>query len=244
MESTQSGPKPRRNLQGYLDETGLLHSPTDRVFGLGLVVSPNVNKLHRQLIWLRDKMNFHNEFKFRDVTSHNILYYKDFISEFFKCPHTTFLGIIYDKNDVQIKDARKAYNAFCGSIIADFINTLSAKDTTDYITLLADDVSSPKDDHFEKEITRKIKLKTRRQAVNSIIRLESHAVTEIQLCDVLIGTVAYAYKVQFGIITRPNKQKIELVKHVQNCIGIPALSTSFDRKVKNDIRFTVKEVHK
>jgi hypothetical protein len=239
----QSGPKPRRNLQGYLDETGLLHN-NDRIFGLGLIVSPNINKLHKELIRLRDRYSFRKEFHFTDVTSHNILYYKHFISEFFKTPNNTFLAVIYDKKVVSIKDHRKAYNAFCGSIVADYINTLSSKSTTDYITLLADDVSTPKDDHFEKEIQRKIKLKTRRQAINSIIRLESHAVTEIQLVDVLIGAVAYSYKIQLGIISKPNKEKLALVKHIQKCAGVPALSTQLDRKLKNNIRFTIREITK
>lgn len=243
MPNTQFGPKPRRNLQGYLDETGLLHN-SDRFFGLGLLVSPNINKLHGEFLRLRNRMSFHNEFKFTEVTSNNILYYKDFISEFFKCPHNTFLGVIYDKDGIQIKDARKAYNSFCGSIIADYINKLSGADTTDYITLLADDISTPKDDHFEREITHKIKLKTRRQAVNSIIRLESHAVTEIQLCDVLIGAIAYSYKVKSHIIKRPNPEKLELVKHIQRRVGVPALSTSLNRRLNNDICFMVKEVHK
>jgi hypothetical protein len=31
------GPKPRLHLFGFLDETGLLHDPIDRVFGLGFL---------------------------------------------------------------------------------------------------------------------------------------------------------------------------------------------------------------
>jgi hypothetical protein len=243
MEAPQTGPKQRRNLQGYLDETGLLHND-DRIFGLGLLVSPNINNLHRELINLRNKFNFRTEFKFTDVTSHNILYYKDFISEFFKSSNNTFLAVIYDKDVVKIRDHTKAYNAFCGSIIADYINKLSGTDTTDYITILADDVSTPKDDHFEKEISRKIKQKTRRQALNSIIRLESHAVTEIQLVDVILGSIAYSYKIQKDIIKKPNKSKLDLVKHIQKCVGIPSLSTPVDRKMKNGMHFTIKEIPK
>ena len=107
---------------------------------------------------------------------------------------------------------------------------------------MIDDVSTPKDDHFEKEITHNINLKTRRQAVNSIIRLESHAVTEIQLCDALIGAVAYGYKVQLGIIARPNPEKLELVKHTEKRIGVPRLSTQLNRRLNTDVCFTIKEV--
>ncbi|HUS25958.1 MAG TPA: DUF3800 domain-containing protein [Nevskiaceae bacterium] len=241
METKQSGPKPRRELQGYLDETGLLHRESERIFALGLLVSPQINLLHGALIRFRNRTSYYKEFKFTDVGTHNILYYKDLINEFFKAPHSTFLAVVYDKEGLDIKNARKAYNAFCGNIIADFINSCGGEKTTDYVTILADDLSTPKDDHFEKEIRHKIKLKTRRSALNSLIRLESHAVTEIQLCDVLLGALAYAYKIEMGIIINPNKAKLQLVKHIQKKLKVPALSTPIDRKPKNGIRFVIKE---
>src|SRR5581483_1539562 len=239
MDDNVSGPKPRRDLQGYIDETGLLHREEDRIFGLGLLVSPNINVLHTALIRYRNRAKYHKEFKFTSVGTHNILYYKGLINEFFKVPNSTVLAVVYDKKQLKIRDHHKAYNSFCGSIIADFINSLSSQKTTDYITILADDVSSPKSDHFEREIRSKIRTKTRRNALTSLIRLESHAVTEIQLCDVILGAVAYGYKIHMGIVKSPDKAKLQLVKHIQKQVGVPALSIAMERRVKNGIRFAI-----
>jgi hypothetical protein len=238
-QSAASGPKPRRDLQAYLDETGLLQRKSEQFFGLGLVTSPNINTLHREIINFRNRAKYHNEFKFTMVSQGNILYYKGLLDVFFSVPNNMFSCFIYDKSASTIVKHNRAYNAFCGHLIADQIIALGVT-YTNYITILADDVSTPKADHFEREIRGKVRRMTRRNAVTSIIRLESHAVTEIQLCDVLLGCVAYAYKVQHGLV-KPNKEKLELVKHLQKKIGVPALSTPFDRHIKNGITFKVTE---
>lgn len=248
MESTTppSGPKPRRDLQGYVDETGLLRT-TDPFFGLGLLVSPHINLLHRELISYRNRARYHKEFKFNDVNTQNILYYKGLIDEFFKVPNSVFSCFVYDKKNMDIQkhfkgDHNRAYNSFCGKLIADTLPILG-NNHSDYITILADDVSTAKTDHFEREVKEKIKNVTRRNALSNIIRLESHAVTEIQLVDVLLGTVAYAFKINAGLMPTPNKAKLQLVKHIQKSLRIPALSTDMERKLKKGIKFRVKEIH-
>jgi hypothetical protein len=68
-----TGPKPRSHIFGYLDETGLLHTPrADRFFGLGLVIIQNPRNLHRSIIRLKDKRNFHKEFKFSGIKQSNL----------------------------------------------------------------------------------------------------------------------------------------------------------------------------
>jgi hypothetical protein len=238
--NAQSGPKQRRDLQGYVDETGVLHRKEDKFFGLGIICSPHINTLHRELLKFRNRANFHSEFKFSNVGTQNVLYYKGLLDEVFKVPETTFACLIYDKDDLSIKNHQKAYNSFCGRLISDVIISLG-DNFTDYITILADDLSTSKTDHFEREIKAKVKKMTRRNAVASIIRLESHAVTEIQVCDVILGTIAYAFKVENGLVT-PSKAKLQLVKYLQKKLRIPALSTSLDRKVKG-VRFKVTEIN-
>lgn len=240
MKQNQSGPKQRRDLHGYMDETGLLHRKEDKLFGLGLIASPNINILHRNLIKYRNRKNYYKEFKFTDVGTHNILYYKGLIDEFFNTPNSIFTAFFYDKESLIIKNHEKAYNAFCGSMIADLIKDLG-DNFTDYLTILADDLSTSKADHFEREIKAKVKRKIRRSAVTSIIRLESHAVTEIQLCDVILGSVAYSFKIRNGLV-KPNKAKLQLVKHIQLRAKVPELSCSMDRKVKKGVIFKIKEI--
>ncbi len=235
----QTGPKPQRNLVGYLDETGVLHRKEDKIFGLGIICSPNINNLHRKLINFRNRANFHSEFKFSKVSTTNVLYYKGLIDEVFENPETMFICYVYDKLELSIKNHYKAYNSFCGKLISDVVLSFN-NNFSNYITVLADDLSTSKDDHFEREIKSKAKQITRRNAVTNIIRLESHAVTEIQVCDVLLGIIAYAFKVEMGIIDNPNKAKLQLVKHLQKKLRVNFISTDLDRKVKG-VRIKIKE---
>lgn len=234
-----TGPKPRRDLQGYLDETGVLHRKEEKFFGLGIICSPNINRLHKELLKFRNRARYHNEFKFSNVNNDNVIHYKRLLDVVFSSSQTTFACFVYDKEGLVINNHEKAYNSFCGRLIADVIKSLEGS-TTDYMTLLADDLSTSKDDRFEHEIRAKVKKMTRRHAVTCIIRLESHAVTEIQVCDVILGTVAYAFKVKHGLV-KINKAKLQLVKHLQKLLEIEALSTSVDVK-KNGIRFKVTEI--
>ena len=242
MKSDQTGPKPRRDLQAYLDETGILHNKSDRIFGLGILCSPHINTLHRELLNFRNRARFYTEFKFSEVTTHNVMYYKALINEVFKVPETMFSCFVYDKTSVTIRNHDKAYNSFCGTLIADTVTSFN-NNFSDYITVLADDLSTSKDNHFEKEIKARAKKLTRRNAITNIIRLESHAVTEIQVCDVILGTIAYAFKIEMGIVKKPNRAKLQLVKHLQKKIKVPALSVDLDRK-SNGVRLKINEFKK
>jgi hypothetical protein len=235
-----TGPKDRRDLIAYLDETGVLNRVSDKIFGLGLVMSPDINNLHRALINYRNRVRYYHEFKFKDVGTHNILYYINLINEFFNAPNSMFTCFVYDKASLVITNYERAYNSFCGKLVADLIQSLGGG-YTDYLTILADDMSTSKANHFEREIKAKVKQKTRRSAVTSVVRLESHAVTEIQLCDVLLGTVAYAFKIEQGIV-KPDKAKLQLVKYLQKRLRIPILAITMDKKVKNGVRFKVTEI--
>lgn len=201
--------------------------------------------MHRELINFRNRSKYHKEFKFNDIGTHNVLYYKGLIDEFFKVPQSAFSCFVYDKKNMDIKkyfggNHEKAYNSFCGKLIADSLSLLG-NNHTDYITVLADDVSTSKDNHFERDVKDKIKSITRRNAISNIIRLESHAVTEIQLVDVLLGAVAYAFKVENSFL-KPSKAKLQTVKHIQKHLRVPALSANIERRVRNGVKFKVKEI--
>jgi hypothetical protein len=50
MPKEITGPKPRSHVFGFLDETGLLASPSDHFFELGLVVVQSPRTLHRSIV--------------------------------------------------------------------------------------------------------------------------------------------------------------------------------------------------
>lgn len=240
-----TGPKPRVNLFGYLDETGLLHSPaTDKVFGLGLTICHNPKKLHRDIINFRNRRKYYNEFKSTDIRTHNLAIYKELLDIFFDSQHVSFSSLLFDKKQLDLNkyfkgDYERAYGVYVAKLIADALEAESSKGSN-YIVVLADDVSTSKDDRFEKVVKDKVKMRLRRNAVFGVARLESHAITEIQMTDVLLGIVAYAFKVKFGMV-KGKGAKLEMVKYLQKKLSIDKLSESQKIKKRGGLRFSIEE---
>lgn len=238
---TATGPKPRMHLFGYLDETGLLHSPeTDRLFALGLLTIQNPRDLHKSIINYKNSRQYRKEFKFTDITRENLSLYKGLVDILFQNSNQRFYVAIYDKKKLANGNHNKAYNNYCGDLISATLSDGNQK-YSEYITVLADDVSTPKDDKFEVEVRKRIKTKLRRNALFGMCRLESHAVTEIQLCDVLLGAVAYSYKLKMGLLPAVNGNKHEFVRHVQRHLSVSQLSGGIDRKLPRNTHFRVIE---
>ncbi len=240
MDSS-TGPKPRSHVFGYLDETGLLHSPaTDRFFGLGLVVLQNPRELHRRVIQLKNKQHFYEEFKFTDINHKNLPLYVNLIDIIFSTYKLRFNCYIVDKTKAKSGHAVRSYNGYAGYLIANAIDQQDSR-SSEYITVLADDVSTNSiDDQFEKMVRERIRRVTRRNALFGICRVESHAVTEIQISDVLIGSVAYAYKMSVGTVTGKTA-KAKLVKHIQGKLNTFSLAQNHNLHLKNSIMFCVTE---
>lgn len=240
-----TGPKPRINLFGYLDETGLLHSPaTDKVFGLGLTICHNPKKLHRDIINFRNKRSYYKEFKSTDIRKENLPIYKGLVDIFFDSQQVSFSSLLFDKKQLDLEkyfkgDYERAYGVYVAKLIADALEAESSKGTN-YIVILADDVSTSKDDRFEKVVKEKVKMRLRRNAVFGVARLESHAITEIQMTDVLLGIVAYAFKVRFGMV-KGKGAKLEMVKYLQKKLDVDKLSQSQKIKKRRGLRFSIEE---
>lgn len=239
------GPKPRINLFGYLDETGLLHSPaTDKVFGLGLTICHNPKQLHRDIINFRNKRKYYKEFKFTDIRNENLPVYKGLIDVFFNSKNVSFSSLVFDKKQLDLKkyfggDYERAYGVYVARLVSSTLEAETSKGSN-YIVILADDVSTSKEDQFEKVVKEKVKMRLRRNAVFGVARLESHAITEIQMTDVLLGIVAYSFKVKFGLV-KATGAKLEMVKYVQKKLSVAKLSETQERKMRGGLRFSVEE---
>ena len=242
MDSKKSGPKPEINTFGFIDETGLLTTPKeDQVFGLGLLKLQHPATLHKTIERFKTRENFQKEFKFTDVTNFNLRYYKGLINLYLNLSPTYFSCIVIDKSKLDThtyfkKDYLTRYNMFVAKIITD------ALDISEYIAVLADDISTPKSDNFEQEIKNKVKLKSRRNALFGICRIDSHAVSEIQMVDVLLGTVAYAFKIKLGLI-EPNRNnaKFRLLKYLQKHLNVDFLAETKDFRMRLNRRFVIHE---
>ncbi len=240
-----TGPKPRLHVFGYLDETGLLHTPqTDRIFGLGLLVCPNPRELHRAIITLKNRRRYHEEFKFTSISGQNLPVYLELINVFFNCTNNRFHAGIVDKQLMSVVSKAghytATYNKLAARLVANAIDRGNGK-ASEYITILADDVSTNKDDKFEKIVRDTVRLKRRRNALFGICRLESHAVSEIQIVDVLLGLVAYSYKIKLGIV-RGSGAKLRLLKHLQRKLDVAGLGNEQAIKLRRGELFEIKEM--
>jgi hypothetical protein len=244
MENKPTGPKPRSHVFGFLDETGLLHTPaTDRFFGMGLLIVQSPRSLHRGVIKLKDKRRFYREFKFGDLQTRHLATYKELVDIIFDTHGLRFNCYIIDKTARSTADHIRSYNGYAGFLIGHAIDQTNG-DGSEYITVLADDVSTNSlNDRFESMVRQRIKMVTRRNALFGICRLESHAVTELQVCDVLVGAVAYAHKMAAGSV--PSRgAKAQLVKYIQKKLNVYSLSQDLHLHLRNGVMFCVTEKSK
>jgi len=242
MGVKKPGPKTVKNLFGFLDETGLLASPAvESLLGLGLLKVKNAPELHRSVVKLRDRTTYYDELKFSGITAVNLPIYKQLIDIYFDSAGCCFSALVFDKSKLDLNkfhngNHSKTYSTFVAKLIADTL------ETSENIVVIADDVSTPDTDHYTQEIKKKVKLKARRNALFGIIRAESHALNYLQLVDVLLGSVAYAFKLERGLVpNNKNSPKRKLVKYIQCYLAIDKLAQTFDRKMNQDRQFKVKE---
>ena len=240
LHDEPTGPKPRLHLFGYLDETGLLHTPAqDRFFGIGLIALPSPRHLHRSIIKLKNKHSFHEEFHFNSIKYSSLHIYKELIDLAFNEPNLRCAVLIIDKKDKIHNNKYKSYNKYAGQVIASVLDVTKAN-KSEYITILADDIStSDKDDNFERDVREMVKRIHRRNALFGIARLESHAVSEIQLVDILVSSVAYAFKMQTGLVSNTST-KSKLVRYIQQKMNTYELAQTKELRLKNGVYFSIK----
>lgn len=236
------GPKPTKQVFGFMDESGLLTTPGERAFALGIIILQHSTELHKKITDLKSKKGMKSEFKFTDIANKNIDLYKELIDIYFSANFTHFSVMVFDRNTIDIEKYHKnnqyhAYNSFTAKLI------LESLDVSEYIAIIADDVTTPKDDNFEKQIKETIKSKLRRNALFGIVRAESHAFTLLQMADVLIGLCAFAFKIKYKQIIPENKNpKLRVLKYLQTKLNEPILSKTMDRRLSYGRIFKVTEV--
>ncbi|MEK7152527.1 MAG: hypothetical protein AAB834_01145, partial [Patescibacteria group bacterium] len=198
-------------------------------------------ELHRGIIQLKNAHNFHEEFKFQRINHRSLPIYQKLVDLALITNGLRFNCLVVDKKNVAIQKDKhtQIYNSYAGELIASSIDQTNHKDS-EYITILADDLSTADSDRFEKIVSDKIKKAHRRNALFGICRLESDAVAEIQLCDVFIGTVVYAYKMEYGLASTKGS-KAQFVRHLQKQLNILHLAEAQNRKLRNGVYFVIND---
>lgn len=212
----------------FFDETGLLNSPRDKFFGVAMIKISKPEVLYEEVKTLRDRLQFYDEIKWNKIYNKNAPVMKQFIDLFFDCNRAKFSCYIFEKKDLDLKKHFKgnlyaAYQSFASMQVCANLSP------TDSAILIMDDLSTPKDAHFERNIKRKINQneKFTHNPALGVMRAYSKGVEIIQLTDLLLGAVCYEFKLNAGLINGPGVPKGDVLKHLIKKAGVKTLASDF-----------------
>ncbi len=220
---------------GYLAATGFLPDPCDAVTALG-VVKVDSGNLHNTIMHFRNDTHYYSPFLFRDVREQNVHYYKRYIDLFFSIPSSSFHCMIAQQNTAtanpfippEIAHGFIAQHLTKGEQLA-----LFGTQTALHAYAITDEALRPV-----------IQKRARRDALFGIYPLELPESSELQMAQVLLGTVAYAYKLKLHLISAGKNAKYRLVKHLQKKLNTDALSIPHHYTLRFNRLFSIQEAKK
>lgn len=90
------------------------------------------------------------------------------------------------------------------------------------MSILADEYSTPISVTFEEDLQKQVEDSLRRRAIIGVCRMRSTGVDLFQVLDLLLGAVAYDYKLKAGLIPATGKSpKRELLAHILAGFAVP-----------------------
>lgn len=223
----------------FFDETGLLNSPRDRFFGVGMIKIQHPEDLYLKMKELRDKLKFYDELKWSEIYTRNAPVMNQFIDLFFNYGEAQFSCYIFKKNDIDLNKHFKgnlydAYQAFASMEVCANLNK------NESAILIMDDLSTPISITFERNIKKRINTKFQRNAAYGVVRMYSKGVELIQLTDLLLGAVCYDFKRDAGLIPGPGVAKSSVLDHLKKKSKIKSLATDVNKNNINVWVFKVK----
>lgn len=202
-----------------------------------LKVNPRVlnnNDLNLMLVSTR-----HCEYKFTSITHTTLERYKNFLDTAFEFP-LHFCALVIDKTDPLFdstiyKNYWSAYTKYAKLLCQ---NNCGQKDG---LCVIADYMNRPSesDIYFETEINKLPK-------VFNTLRAHSETFTLLQICDIILGSVVFQWKLKNGFVKDSNRAraKKEFVNHLVNKLIIPTnkkseYPLSQDITINNPFYFSV-----
>lgn len=205
-----------------------MNSPRDKFFGVAMIKIPKPEILYEEVKILRDKLQFYDEIKWTSIYTKNVPVMKQFIDVFFDCDKAKFSCYIFKKSDLDLQKYFKnnlyaAYQSFASMQVCANLSK------TDSAILIMDDLSTPKETHFERNIKRRINRDSKfsHNPALGVIRAYSKGVEVIQLTDLILGAVSYEFKLQAGLISGPGVAKKEVLRHLTKKAGVKTLAADF-----------------
>ncbi len=166
---------------------------------------------------LRDQEPFRAEMKWSEVRLNTLPIYKKAIGCFFNCPEAKFACFISDKTvmdpNQRFGNQWRAYERLASQLLIGNIRP------DEQVTVLADEYSTPPGETFEENVCAPVERKLQREAISGVCCMRSTGVDLFQILDVLLGAVAYDYKLNAGLIEGWNP-KMRLLTHIKNRFGV------------------------
>lgn len=201
----------------FLDETGRLPVARDRFFAVGLLKCPEPAVIQRRMQRLRDQKEFRAEMKWSEVRLNTLPLYRQALSFFFDCEEAKFSCYVTDKtvNDPikRFGNQWRAYERLATSLLVGNISQ------GERVTVLADEYSTPATETFEENLRSLVDKKLQRHAVCGVCRMRSTGVDIFQVLDVLLGAVAYDFKVSAGLMDTHNP-KGRMLNFIKDRFGV------------------------
>ena len=196
-----------------MDETGALNS--DRIFGVGIVKCPTPAIVQRPFQLMRDKYHFYGELKWNSLNRKSLLpLYQEAVDCFFGCSEAAFACFVADKDKsdpvARFGDHWRAYERLASQLIVGNVSV------GEYVMILADEYSTPRGVTFEEDLQKHVEEVLKRRALVGVCRMRSTGVDLFQVLDLLLGAVAYDYKLSAGLIAAAGKSpKRDLLAHIK-----------------------------
>jgi hypothetical protein len=202
----------------FLDETGTLGGQRDPFFAVGLLQCAEPYKLLRPIQRIRDKQAFYDEIKWNKVSNKNLPILKDIVSMVLSrdCRFHVFIAD-KTKHDVigRFGGQFKAYECLARQLV---IGTVRPNEM---VWVVADEYSTPSHEPFEENVRDYVNRKLARTAVANVCRMRSGGVDLLQVIDLLLGAIAYEYKVDSGVVqSAAYKPKGLLLDHLKKEAGV------------------------
>lgn len=201
----------------FLDETGRLPVARDRFFAVGLLKIPEPAVIQRRMQRLRDQKEFRAEMKWSEVRLNSLPLYREALGFFFDCQEAKFSCFVTDKtiNDPikRYGNQWRAYERLSAQLLVGNISQ------GERVTVLADEYSTPVNEKFEENVRGLVDKKLQRHAVCGVCRMRSTGVDLFQILDVLLGAVAYDFKIAAGLIDTPNP-KGRMLNFIKDRFGV------------------------
>lgn len=164
-------------------------------------------------------MHFYAEFKWSEIRLNSITVYERLVDCFFCCATARFACFIADKRTSDpiraFGDQWRAYERLACQLLVGNVGP------AEHLVVLADEYSTPAHVTFEAEVRDCVNARLRQKHVIGICRMRSTGVDLFQVLDVLLGAVAYEYKLRAGLLAGGGSPpKLAMLDYVRRQAGV------------------------